>query len=126
MPFIVYTDTGIYCRTVGGNKVIIVFASKNHMGLNSDLGRNISDSEYFTVVETENAKIKKVTNVENDFFGLKSSDADKIAEFIKELSAEKLIVGEIDKEAKDKLASNNIEVIQGYEGRIADMVFKFQ
>ncbi|AFK86205.1 hypothetical protein V518_2518 [Thermoanaerobacterium aotearoense SCUT27] len=36
--------------------MILAFASKNHLGLNSDIGSDIVNSEYITVAEVEDGK----------------------------------------------------------------------
>ena len=106
--------------------MIIAFASKNHLGLNSDLGSNISQSEYFTVVEIEDAKLKRVRNVENVFFK-QEVDAVAFAEFIKETKAEKLVVLSVENAAiTNELLRGNVSIQEGSAGRIADLLENFQ
>ncbi|MCX6086618.1 MAG: hypothetical protein NTW63_02550 [Caldiserica bacterium] len=106
--------------------MIIAFASKNHLGLNSELGSNISQSEYFTVVELEGAKLKKVRNVENVYFR-QEVDAVAFAEFIKETKAEKLVVSSVENaDITKELLKGNVSVDEAREGRIADLLEDFQ
>jgi predicted Fe-Mo cluster-binding NifX family protein len=114
-----FQDAHIYD---GGTAMIIAFASKNHLGLNSDLGSNISQSEYFTVVEIEGAKLKKVRNVENVYFK-QEVDAVAFAEFIKETKAEKLVVSSVENAAiTNELLRGNVSIQEGSAGRIADLL----
>ena len=102
--------------------MIIAFASKNHLGLNSDLGSNISQSEYFTVVELEGAKLKRVRNVENIYFK-QEVDAVAFAEFIKQTKAEKLVVSSVENaDITKELLKNNVSVDEASEGRIANLL----
>lgn len=118
-----FQDAHIYD---GGTAMIIAFASKNHLGLNSDLGSNISQSEYFTVVEIEGAKLKKVRNVENVYFR-QEVDAVAFAEFIKETKAEKLVVSSVENaDIAKELLKGNVSVDEAREGRIADLLENFQ
>lgn len=106
--------------------MIIAFASKNHLGLNSDLGSDISHSEYFTIVEIEGGKLKKVTNVENVFFK-QEVDVVAFAEFIKETKAEKLVVSSVENaDIANELLKDNVLVQEGSAGRIADILKTFQ
>lgn len=106
--------------------MIIAFASKNHLGLNSDLGSNISQSEYFTVVELEGAKLKRVRNVENIYFK-QEVDAVAFAEFIKQTKAEKLVVSSVENaDITKELLKNNVSVDETSEGRIANLLENFQ
>jgi predicted Fe-Mo cluster-binding NifX family protein len=106
--------------------MIIAFASKNHLGLNSDLGSNISQSEYFTVVELEGARLKKVRNVENVYFK-QEVDAGVFAELIKETGAEKLVVSSVENtDITKELLKGNVSVDEARGGRIADLLKDFQ
>lgn len=106
--------------------MLIAFASKNHLGLNSELGANISKSEYITVVELEAGKLKKVTNVENPLFN-QSVDPMTFAAFIKTTQAEFLVVTAIEKEAvRNEIIKNHVIIKEGSIGRIASLLENFQ
>jgi predicted Fe-Mo cluster-binding NifX family protein len=118
-----FQDAHVYA---GGTAMIIAFASKNHLGLNSELGSNISQSEYFTVVELEGAKLKRVRNVENVYFK-QEVDAGAFAEFIKETKAERLVVSSVENaDITKELLKGNVSVDEAREGRIADLLEDFQ
>ncbi|EGD52160.1 hypothetical protein TheetDRAFT_1080 [Thermoanaerobacter ethanolicus JW 200] len=103
--------------------MIIVFASKNHLGLNSDIGSSIVSSEYFTVAEIENGKLKKVKNVENPFFKEEKINTQKFIDFIKNTNAQKIVVSAVDNaDIENELLLNHIEVIKNVNGRIADIL----
>ncbi len=107
--------------------MITAFASKNHLGLNSDLGKSIAESAYFTVVEVEGDKLRKVTNVENVFFEQQSVDATEVASLIASTGAERLIVGSIgNEEVTRELLQRNISVQEAPVARIADLLEKMQ
>ena len=107
--------------------MIIAFASKNHLGLNSDLGRNIAQSVYFTVVEVDGDKLRKVTNVENVFFEQEGVDAGEVASFIASTDAERLVVGSIEnEEVTRELFQRKISVQEVPVARIADLLKDFQ
>ena len=104
----------------------IAFALKNHLGLNSEVGASISGSEYFTVVDIEDKKLKKVQNIENIFYEHQNIDEDEFIKFIQSLEIDKLAIFKIDDPAiKEKLKNNNISVIEGVNGRIADVLNSF-
>lgn len=105
--------------------MIIAFASKNHLGLNSDIGSDIVNSEYITVAEVEDGKLKKVKNVENIFYNDRKLDAKKFVEFISETKAEMFVVMNISEEIKTELLKNNISVKLVTLGRIADILKGF-
>jgi predicted Fe-Mo cluster-binding NifX family protein len=106
--------------------MIIAFASKNHLGLNSELGSNISQSEYFTVAELEGARLKRVRNVENVYFK-QEVDAGAFAKFIKETKAERLVVSSVENaDITKELLKGNVSVDEAREGRIADLLEDFQ
>ncbi|EIW00927.1 NifB/NifX family molybdenum-iron cluster-binding protein [Thermoanaerobacter siderophilus] len=103
--------------------MIIAFASKNHLGLNSDVGSSIVSSEYFTVAEIENRKLKKVKNVENPFFKEEKINAQKFVDFIKNTNAQKVVISALDNaDIENELLLNDIEVIKNVNGRIADIL----
>jgi predicted Fe-Mo cluster-binding NifX family protein len=107
--------------------MIIAFASKNHLGLNSDLGRSIAQSAYLTVVEVEGGRLVKVTNVENAFFGQENVDSQAVASFIASAGAERLVVGSIDNEdIARELQEKNVSVQEAPVGRIADLLKDIQ
>ena len=107
--------------------MIIAFASKNHLGLNSDLGGTIAQSAYFTVVEVDGDKLRKVTNVENVFFEQEAADAGEVANFIASTDAERLVVGSIEnEEVARELLQRNISVQEAPVGRIADLLKDIQ
>ncbi|TZE82768.1 NifB/NifX family molybdenum-iron cluster-binding protein [Calorimonas adulescens] len=104
----------------------IAFASKNHLGLNSEVGTSISGSEYFTVADIEDKELKKVQNIENIFYGHQNIDDNEFIKFIQSLKIDKLVLFKIDDPAvKEKLSKNNISVIEGANGRIADVLNSF-
>jgi len=106
--------------------MLIAFASKNQLGLNSELGANISQAEYIKVVELEAGKLKKVTNVENPFFN-QSVDPVAFAAFISTTKAEFLVVTALEKEAiTNELIKNPVLVKEGSSGRIAGLLENFQ
>ncbi|NNG67592.1 NifB/NifX family molybdenum-iron cluster-binding protein [Caldanaerobacter subterraneus] len=103
--------------------MIIAFASKNHLGLNSDVGSSIVSSEYFTVAEIENRKLKKVKNVENPFFKEEKINTQKFIDFIKNINAQKVVISALDNaDIENELLLNDIEVIKNVNGRIADIL----
>ncbi|WHE07692.1 NifB/NifX family molybdenum-iron cluster-binding protein [Thermoanaerobacterium thermosaccharolyticum] len=105
--------------------MIIAFASKNHLGLNSDIGSDIVNSEYITVAEVEDGKLKKVKNVENIFYNDQKLNAKDFVDFISKTNAEIFVVMNISEEIKAELLKNNISVKLVTLGRIADILNTF-
>lgn len=105
--------------------MIIAFASKNHLGLNSDIGSDIVNSEYITVAEIEDGKLKKVKNVENIFYNDQKLNAKDFVDFISKTNAEIFVVMNISEEIKAELLKNNISVKLVTLGRIADILKGF-
>ncbi|AEF16517.1 MULTISPECIES: NifB/NifX family molybdenum-iron cluster-binding protein [Thermoanaerobacterium] len=105
--------------------MIIAFASKNHLGLNSDIGSDIVNSEYITVAEVEDGKLKKVKNVENIFYNDQKLNAKDFVDFISKTNAEIFVVMNISEEIKAELLKNNISVKLVTLGRIADILKSF-
>ncbi|ORX23854.1 hypothetical protein BVF91_04870 [Thermoanaerobacterium sp. PSU-2] len=105
--------------------MIIAFASKNHLGLNSDIGSDIVNSEYITVAEIEDGKLKKVKNVENIFYNDQKLNAKDFVDFISKTNAEIFVVMNISEEIKTELLKNNISVKLVTLGRIADILKGF-
>ncbi|MDK2806285.1 MAG: hypothetical protein PWQ94_1449 [Thermoanaerobacterium sp.] len=105
--------------------MIIAFASKNHLGLNSDIGSDIVNSEYITVAEVEDGKLKKVKNVENIFYNDQKLNVKDFVDFISKTNAEIFVVMNISEEIKTELLKNNISVKLVTLGRIADILKSF-
>lgn len=105
--------------------MILAFASKNHLGLNSDIGSDIVNSEYITVAEVEDGKLKKVKNVENIFYNDQKLNAKDFVDFISKTNAEIFVVMNISEEIKTELLKNNISVKLVTLGRIADILKSF-
>ena len=106
--------------------MFIAFASKNQLCLNSELGDNIFKSEYITVVELEDGKLKKVTNVENLFFN-QVVEPVAFAELIKTTKAEFLVVTKVENAAiMNELIKQHVAVKEGSSGRIAALLENFQ
>lgn len=105
--------------------MIIAFASKNHLGLNSDIGSDIVNSEYITVAEVEDGKLKKVKNVENIFYNDQKLNVKDFVDFISKTNAEIFVVMNISEEIKEELLKNNISVKLVTLGRIADILNTF-
>lgn len=103
--------------------MVIAVASKNHLGLNSQIGDTISSSQYFTIIDMEGNALKKVKNLENIFFEKHEIDEAAFTEFIKETKAEKFVIKEFERaDIKNHLLQNGISVIDGISGRIADIL----
>jgi len=102
--------------------MIVAFASKNHLGLNSDIGKDIYNSEYFTIVETnEEGKLIKVKNVENKFYNIKDIEHSWIIDLMKSLKVEKFVINLLENEIlREEFTKNNILVKENISGRIAD------
>ncbi|MGB9666370.1 MAG: NifB/NifX family molybdenum-iron cluster-binding protein [Candidatus Cryosericum sp.] len=107
--------------------MIIAFASKNHLGLNSDLGATIAQSAYFTVVELEGERLKKVTNLENAFTAGAVLDGEEVAQVLASTGAEMLVVGSIENEAVTRaLLQRGIALREIPVARVADVLKKIQ
>lgn len=105
----------------------IAFASKNHLGLNSDLGATIAQSEYFTIVELEGERLKKVANLENAFLGAAAVDGDGIARVMASVGAEMLVVGSVGDEAVTRaLLQRGIALREVPVVRVADVLKRIQ
>lgn len=106
--------------------MIIAFASKNHLGLNSDLGATIAQSAYFTVVELEGERLKKVTNVENAFAGGAVLDGEEVSQVLASVGAEMLVVGVGDEAVTRALLQRGIALREIPVARVADVLKKIQ
>ena len=105
--------------------MIILIASKNHMGLNSEVSDDILDAPYFTLVAKEEGKLQKVKNLENVFQGNAAVNMADFLRFVKQAAAEKMVVKEPkEPDLKKRLAENGIELVDGVSGRIADILAK--
>jgi len=98
---------------------------KIHLGLNSDIGSDIVNSEYITVAEVEDGKLKKVKNVENIFYNDQKLNVKDFVDFISKTNAEIFVVMNISEEIKEELLKNNISVKLVTLGRIADILNTF-
>jgi hypothetical protein len=104
--------------------MIIAFASKNHLGLNSDVGKDIYNSEYFTIVEiNEEGKLIKVKNVENKFYNIRDMEPGWIIDLMKDLKVEKFFINQLENDIlKNEFIKNNILIKENISGRIADIL----
>lgn len=105
--------------------VKIAFASKNHLGLNSDIGSEIVNSEYITVAEIDDGKLKKVRNIENIFYGNQNVDKIAFAGFIAESEAKTFVIMHMSDEIKSALNAKKISIKLVKLDRIADILKEF-
>lgn len=93
----------------------IIIAS--HMGLNSDVSEYPDRCPYYTLVELNENKIEKVTNIEND--------TEKISSVIKEQKADVFIAAKISRELRESIEKLGVDVVANASGRIADVINNF-
>jgi len=103
----------------------IAFASKNHLGLNSDIGSEIVNSEYITVAEIDDGRLKKVRNIENIFYGNQNVDEIAFANFIVESEAKIFVIMNINDVIKSALNAKEISVKLVKLDRIAVILKEF-
>lgn len=99
----------------------IAVASKDHMGLNSQVNAHFGRCPYYTLVEVEEDEIKKISSVENPYY-ISHGQPGQAPNFIKEQGAEVIIAGGIGPRAIEFFSQLGIEAVTGGSGRVADAV----
>jgi predicted Fe-Mo cluster-binding NifX family protein len=99
----------------------IMVASEDHMGLNSQVSSHFGRCTYYTLVELEDNKIKKITNVENPYYS-NHGQPGQVPNFINQQGAEVIIAGGMGPQAIKFFKDFKIETVTGANGRVADVV----
>jgi len=99
----------------------IAVASKDNMGLNSEVISHFGRCPYYTLVEVEDDEIKKVTNVENPYY-LNHGQPGQVPNFIKQQEAQVVIAGGMGMRAIEFFNQLGIEAVTGASGRVADVI----
>jgi len=99
----------------------IAVASKDHMGLNSEVSAHFGRCPYYTLVEVQEDEIKKVSNVKNPYY-LSHGQPGQVPNFIKEQQVEVIIAGGMGPRAIEFFNQLEIEAVTGASGRVADVI----
>ncbi len=96
----------------------IFIPSEDHLGLNSQVYKTVINSPYYTIIDFQNNKIKKVINIDNEDNTKNISDI--IDMFLKN-EVDIIICNEISKDILKNFIKLNIKVISKKTGRIANV-----
>ena len=96
----------------------IFIPSEDHLGLNSQVYKTVINSPYYTIIDFQNNKIKKVINIDNEDNTKNISDI--IDMFLKN-EVDIIICNEISKDILKNSIKLNIKVISKKAGRIANV-----
>lgn len=92
---------------------------KDKSGLESTIEEHFGRAKYFALIETENNKVSHIEVVENPF---KEHSPGVLPKFLKEKGVEVVIVDRIGPRAKLFFESFSIKVLEGYKGRLRDII----
>ena len=100
--------------------MIIAFSSDDNRGLDGVLAYHFGRCPYFTFVEVDGEKIKKVTIQENPY--VDSHEPGQVPQYIHSQGAEMIVAGGMGPRAQEWFANLGVKPIAGAFGKIRDLI----